>query len=201
MGTLQVSKISFIEKFRQHNLLLFTTNDVEKLFDIRSSNTLKHLLMRLTKEKIIEPLNKGKYIFLHGRREPSDFEIANFLVAPSYISLESALSLYGIIDQFSYKITSITVKKTNNFRHHNKLFSYSKIKKEFFHGFVKQDNYLIAVKEKALFDFAYFVYKGLRSQGGLQDISSQIKQNSVKKYFLKHAEGNFLTYIKTHVEL
>jgi len=69
-------------------------------------------LERLTKKGIIKRLTKRKYLFTF--LESDDFQIANFLYTPSYISLESALSFYGIITQFPYQITSITPKKNKN---------------------------------------------------------------------------------------
>ena len=39
---------------------------------------------------------------------------ANYLYQPSYISLDSALSFYGVITGFSYKITSVSTKKTRS---------------------------------------------------------------------------------------
>ena len=46
----------------------------------------------------------------------NDFLLANFLYQPSYISLESALSFFGIVTGFAYQITSLTTKKTNTLK-------------------------------------------------------------------------------------
>jgi len=118
-------------------------------------------LERLTKKGIIKRLTKRKYLFTF--LESDDFQIANFLYTPSYISLESALSFYGIITQFPYQITSITPKKTKIIKTLNKEFSYSHIKPELFFGYEKKEKFLIALPEKALFDYLYLCSKGLRS--------------------------------------
>ena len=100
-------------------------------------------------------------------KPPEDFEIANFIYGPSYISLESALSFYGIIDQFPYQILSLTLKRTKSFMIGKKIFVYAHIKPEFFRDYRREDNYLIATPEKSLFDFLYLVYKGGRPKGNL----------------------------------
>lgn len=198
MGTDSVTKIEFIDRLREKNILLFTVHDVVKLFNVQNRNTLKHLLMRLTKDKIIEQLARGKYIFLHGQKQASDFEIANFLIQPSYISLESALSFYGMIEQFPYQVISITIKKTKKLKCRGKIFSYSKIKKEYFKDFTKHGNYLIATKEKALFDFAYYIYNGLRSPSSLRKLSGDFKTPAVKKYLQENSTGKFHQFIKKY---
>ena len=99
--TLQSSQIS-----------LYTLADFAKLFNIDNPQTLYKKIARLEQKKIIQKLIKGKYRFLFHPK--NDFTIANFLYQPSYISLESALSFYGIITGFAYQITSITIKKPRN---------------------------------------------------------------------------------------
>ena len=91
------------------------------------------------------------------------FKSPIFLYSPSCISLESALSFYGIITRFPYQITSITSKKTKPIKTLNKEFFYSHIKPQLFFDYEKREKFLIASKEKALFDYLYFCSKGLRT--------------------------------------
>ena len=87
------------------------------------------------------------------------FVIANKIYSPSYISLECALSYYGIIPEKTFLITSITTKKTYNFKTSIGNFSYRKIKKELFFGYelkkINNQSFLIATPEKALADYFY----------------------------------------------
>lgn len=200
MESYKITKLRFIKTFQQKNISLFTIYDVKKIFQIRSVNTLKHLLKRLKKEGIIKNLLRGKYIFLQTQRQVSDFEIANFLVTPSYISLESALSFYGIIEQFPYQITSLAIRKSKKITINNKVFNYSKITKEYFKDFVRKDNFLIAIREKAIFDYFYFIYKGQRSKNKIEEFKSNLDK-STKKYIILNAEGKFLNFLKRYVEL
>ncbi|MCX5712190.1 MAG: hypothetical protein NTY47_03830 [Candidatus Omnitrophica bacterium] len=91
--------------------------------------------------------------------------IANKLYAPSYVSLETALSYYSIIPEVSMAVTSITTKSTRKFSNKHGLFIYRAIKPKVFNGYYveKQGNFdiLIAEPEKALADYLYFkTYRG-----------------------------------------
>lgn len=163
METSKLTSLQILNTLKRKKISLFTLNDFTKLFKIDNKDTLKHTILRLKKQGIIENLARGRFLFLHGEHV-SDFAIANFLISESYISLESALSYYGIIDQFPYRVTSVTIHKSTEIKVHGKIFSYSKIKKEMFHGFEKIDDFLIASRKKAQQDYKYFVSKGLRSK-------------------------------------
>ena len=83
--------------------------------------------------------------------------IANICYSPSYISLEYALSYYGLIPEYVSALTSATYGKKNNKKYmlDNALFTYSSIPsavypkgiliKENING----DSYKIASKDKA----------------------------------------------------
>jgi len=155
-----ISKEVAIKKLHQKKVSLFDVSDAKKIFAIEKENTLYKLLQRLEKAGVISRVIKGKYHFLF--REINDFELANFLVNPSYISLESALSFYGILPQFPYTITSITPLKSKKIIYQEKEYEFSHLKTKYFLGFEKKDNFLIAVPEKALLDELYLMAKKLR---------------------------------------
>lgn len=193
-----ITKLKFIDVFREKNIIFFNSSDIQKMFPVKNKNTLKHLLRRLKKGKIIERLIKNKYLFLHSTDEVSDFAIANFLIIPSYVSLDSALSYYGILSQFSYRISSITIFKPRIIKIREKTFIYSKIKSSYFRDFVVVDNFLIATREKAIFDYLYFIYKGLRPKNSLNELKPFIKKKSIKKYILENAEEKVINFLERH---
>ena len=139
------------------NIELFAVNDARKIFNVDKDNTLYKLLQRLEIKNVIKRLENGKYLFLF--KNPIDFEIANFIFSPSYISLESALSFYGILSQFPYTITSIAPKKSKKIILYNKEYEYTHINKKYFFGFIKKDSFIIATPEKALIDLLYLYAK------------------------------------------
>lgn len=201
MDTNEISKMRFIEIFRRLKISLFTSNDVKKVFSINKDNTLKHLLIRLNKNKIIKRLSRDRYNFLLVESQPHEFVIANFLISPSYISLESALSFYQFIDQFPYRITSIVNSKSSKRNVDNKMFIYSKIKKNLFKDYIKIDDFLIATKEKAIYDYIYFVYKGLRPVNTLLDMKIHLNDKNIRNYLLQNSDVKLIKFINKYVKL
>ncbi|MFH1429396.1 MAG: hypothetical protein ABIH39_06600 [Candidatus Margulisiibacteriota bacterium] len=124
---------------------------------------LRNQIREWVKKGYIIKLKRGFYTLNSDDRKAglSQYFLANNLYSPSYISLETALSYYGLIPEGVYAITSVSTKKTQGF--HNDLgdFIYHNIKKELFSDFIQiKDeygyNYQIASPERALIDFFYF---------------------------------------------
>lgn len=182
-----------------HSHFLTTTSLGSVLgYGHRNPNSLYKAIYRLEKSKIISRLGPGKYFY--GNEPPMDFSVANFLIQPSYISLESALNLYGILSQFPYLITSVSTTKSKTVRTYNREFQYAHISKDLYWGFVKTDEYLIATPEKAIIDNFYLACKGFRAANGdewdwkmvdkkrLIGYAKLIDYPPFKKYFSKHAQ-------------
>jgi len=93
-------------------LKVFTIADVQKLMDTENINTVYKFIQRLIKRKIVQKLKNGLYGYNINTLD--DFQIANFLYSPSYISLETALNFYGILSQFTCTITSVIPKKVED---------------------------------------------------------------------------------------
>lgn len=158
---------------KSYKMSLLTKKIFESGFSLLDARTLRELLdinnervfFKVVKEfidfEILEKIERDKYRIMS--KEVSDFEIANFLVSPSYISLETALNFWGILSQFPFDITSVTVKKSMGKEWSGKSFQYSHISTRLYGSFQKQDNYLIAFPEKALYDQLYMVSKGWRN--------------------------------------
>jgi len=195
-----ITRLQLLETLKQKNITLFTLSDLKKIFSFSSKDTLIHMVRRLKKDRIIEKLTRSKYLFLHGRKV-SDFELANFLVVPSYVSLESALSYYGIITQFPYHISSLTLGKSRIIKSRNKIFQYSQIKNEYFKDFVKIENFLLASREKAIFDYLYFIYKGLRPISKFDDLAIYLKEKSIRRYITNNAKQKLIRFFKKHAKL
>jgi len=155
-----ISTIKIVSKLKELNIRVITPDLLSKIFEIDNRNTIYKIIERMEKYDLLERLIKGKYV-LSDLKMP-DFEKAGIILTPSYISLESALSFYGILPQFTYSITSVTTQKSKKFIINDKEYEYTKISKDFFSDYVKRDGFLIATPEKALVDLAYFASKKLR---------------------------------------
>lgn len=163
---------------------LITSQDITKLLSIKNDNTLHKTTGRLVDAGVLTRLCKGKYLL--STAMPDEFQIANFLYAPSYISLESALNFYGILIQTPYQITSITPLRTKGLFVENREYIYNHITPRFYHGYERQNNILIATPEKALADTLYFMSKGL----GRVDLA-ELDLKGVKKSRLFKTAGEF----------
>jgi len=163
-----MSSLDNLNKLYKNNISLLTTLDIENLLQIKSSRTLEDLIKRLIQENVLTSVERGKYYVTS--KQPSNFEIANFLYSPSYISFETALNYYGLLSQFPLEITSATLGKKAEKEVNNQLYTYSKIDVKLFTGYYKESNYLIATKEKALFDEIYLISKSIKSESILQNL-------------------------------
>jgi len=126
-----------------------------------SSSSLRRALYRLTKRGLLIKLSKGLYA--NSFSSPTLEEIAGVLYPPSYVSLESALFLHGILEQAPHLVTCVTLNKTKTFHTDLGEISYFHIKPDFFYGYQINDHIPLACAEKAALDFIYLQLKKLLS--------------------------------------
>lgn len=120
------------------------------------------------KRRLVEWQNKGylqkirnNYYYLTGRQQTEglSFYIANLIYRPSYVSMESALSLYGFIPQGVFQVISCSSLKTAAFTTPAGNFKYRHIKPVLYFGFRLEriDDYTVvtASPEKTLIDCLY----------------------------------------------
>ena len=125
-------------------------------------------LSRWVKSGKVLQLRRGLYTLAETYRKeaPHPFTVANQLLAPSYISLQSALAYYGLIPEAVPTITSITSRKrTQTFITPLGQFTYHSVQPDLFSGFrlvelSPTQQAFIARPEKALFDLVYLTPKG-----------------------------------------
>jgi hypothetical protein len=114
----------------------------------------------LVKQQMLVQIKRGLYIA--GPRlsiaSPEPFLIANHLYGPSYVSLDTALSHWGLIPERVYEITSITTSKSKTYKTDVGRFSYKYMPLPYYSFGIKQivltkkQTVLMASQEKALCD-------------------------------------------------
>jgi hypothetical protein len=137
---------------------LFKSLDVKKLHPQASL-----WLNRTAKKGQIKRIIKGYYLNSlkceMAQKWPELEEIACFIRFPSYVSKEWAMNFHGVLGQFPYTCSLITLAASVGQRNEvvigNYRLEYSKIKKDLFFGFEKRNNYYLATPEKALLDVMY----------------------------------------------
>lgn len=134
----------------------------------------KHIVLDLLKgykrpyDKIDELVRKGELIqlkrglYIPGPNsdlaKPETLLIANHLWGPSYVSMETALSYWGLIPERVYEISSITTRSTKKYKTPIGRFSYLHAPLPYYSfgitnvELTKKQVALIATREKALCD-------------------------------------------------
>ncbi|KKU03626.1 MAG: hypothetical protein UX88_C0006G0014 [Candidatus Woesebacteria bacterium GW2011_GWC2_47_16] len=199
-----ISAIKAIQIINRAGAKVITPAEISKLLNLENQNTIYKLIQRLNKYGLLDRISKGKY--LPAGLNLSEFEMANLILTPSYVSFESALSFYGILPQFPYQITSATPLKSTTINSVNKEFSYSHLSTKMYWGYTKTNNFLIATPEKALIDMMYLASKKLRNidfdemdftdidKDILKKIAKKINFMPFKKYYDRYT--NFISDIK-----
>jgi hypothetical protein len=119
-------------------------------------------------DKIHELIKKGdlqilkRGLYLAGPSvstiKPATFLIANHLLGPSYVSLDSALSYHGLIPERVFEISSVTVKQSRRFSNAAGIYHYIHLPLPYYSfgiinvEFDSNQSVMLATAEKALFD-------------------------------------------------
>lgn len=135
---------------------VFSTRDIEKLFPKFDTRRL----VEWQRKGYIQKLINKWYLFADvPMNERLRYRINNCLHRPSYISLESALSHYGLIPEAVYSVQNITTRKTIAYDTIAGTFNYRSIKAHLFFGYEVDNSQtiplLIASPEKAILDYLY----------------------------------------------
>ena len=129
----------------------------------------RNSLTRWTQKGLLVRLRQGWYAFPE-MIQRADFSryIAGRIYRPSYVSLHTALSIYGMIPDEVTSITSVTTLKTARFENDFGQYSYQNVKPELFFGYkpvmlpanksvinAPSLTWMLALPEKALLDLLY----------------------------------------------
>jgi len=185
-------------KNRLKGFTVFSMMEIKKI----DSCFHKQRLSEWQNKGYIKKVRRGYYIFSDLQiSEQVLFVIANTIYQPSYISLEMALSLYGLIPESVYGVTSITSLKTINFKTSLGDFIYRSVKPDLMFGYELREisgdgnsggqKYGLAEMEKAVLDFLYLNphIKNLADFEGLRFNVLQFKETANMAKFQKYLEA------------
>lgn len=171
-------------------------------------------LDRWEKKGYIKKIKRGFYCFtVQELSQNFLFYTANRIYSPSYVSFEIALKYYGLIPEEIFQITSVSTKKTTDFKTSIGNFNYRRIKPGLFWGYrlidFDEQKLLLAEPEKAVLDYLYINsklktssdFKGMRIN--VDEFREQIDIDKFKKYLtifnckaLSRRANIFLTIIQ-----
>ncbi len=196
-------------KTQLKDFVVFSVKDIEKI----DSTFHKQRLSEWQKMGYIEKVRQGFYVFSDlPSNEQSLFLIANSIYHPSYISLEMAFSLYHLIPESVYTVTSVTSRKTSDFQTSRGNFSYRHMKPNLMFGYELRDygkhRFAVAEIEKAVLDYLYLNphIQDARDFDGLRFNISEFKAQANMATFVKYLDAfdnkalsarahNFIIYI------
>jgi predicted transcriptional regulator of viral defense system len=164
------------------------TADVAAALRLSTSAATK-LLRRLAAAKLILRLRSG--LWLLERAAPSPYVLAESLTAPmpSYISLQTALYLHGMIEQVPAVIYVVSLARTQKIKTSIGVFSIHHVTPELFDGFeARVDGTKLATPEKALFDFLYL-------SGGRSRLFAHLPELELPRRFRRSRLHNWLQRI------
>lgn len=133
---------------------VFSYGDIKKI----DPNFHKQQLSYWHTQGLVEKIRRGYYVFKDTQFKKADlFKISNRIYGNSYISLESALSFYGLIPEGVFTITAVSTKNTAYFDTSLTAFDYRHIKPSLFFGYnILPDGVKMVSVEKLLLDYLYF---------------------------------------------
>ncbi len=139
----------------------FEEFDYQQLLDcLTQYSQPRAKISTMLKSGVIIRIKKGIYVFGEGfRRAPVSREIlANLIYGPSYISLDYALQLHGLIPERVEELSSVSLGRSRHFDTPLGRFSYHRLSMAKYRGGVMRSElpdgraYLLATPEKALLD-------------------------------------------------
>ena len=153
----RISRIKFLKKLEAIDKPYFTINDLWKILDLPKKSVYV-TCSRLVKSKDLCRLRKNVYTL---DNSPQNIQkIANLVYWPSYLSFDSALALYGILNQIPYTSTFATKLKSKKINLGTQMIEYRQILPKLFFGYTLQKNLFVALPEKALLDQLYLISLG-----------------------------------------
>lgn len=151
-----------MKELQQFGSFPFThSNLLELLYEYNSPGDK---ISSLLKNGDIISLKRGLYVNAQEYRSSmvSKFQLANVIYGPSYVSMESALSEYGLIPEGVFSTRSVTLKRSRTFANTLGRFEYIHSPVNYYSigiGIIdrkKEGSYLLALPEKALCDKIVF---------------------------------------------
>jgi predicted transcriptional regulator of viral defense system len=156
----------------------FTIRDLEKLFP--GEKHIKISVKRLLDAGVIIRVTRGIYAL---KPENLDIEkIATRLYYPSYISFESALAKFGVINQGLYGLTLATTRHSKKMTLAGLECDFAQLKDALFTGFDLVNGTYIAQPEKALLDLLYLICLGRRRVNPAEWVLDGLNKEKITEY-------------------
>lgn len=150
-----MSAVNVLGRLRALGVPAVTTSDAAAAAGL-SIEAASHALRRLASAGLVTPVRKGLWAL---RESPDPLSLADYVTAPhpSYVSLQTALHLHGMIEQIPDVTYLVSLGRTALVRTRIGTYSVHHVGPRFFGGAVldHRTGVRLASPEKALVDFLY----------------------------------------------
>lgn len=184
--------IELLKVLQKINKLFYTVADLEKVTGLRR-NSLYVALKRWVAGGVIERVAQGIYLPMGSLISMET--LAAQLYIPNYLSFESALAGYGILNLIPYTITFATPRKTKKYLLRKQEVEFRQMARDLFFGFEMKNGIYIASPEKAFLDEFYLVARG---KVPLDFDEIDTTKLSIKR--LKDYSKPFPPYVRSQIE-
>ncbi len=141
----------------------FSSTFLEMIMNNDSNDSRYGIIKRAIQNKELVRIRRGLYILgdKYRRFQISKKVLSVHIYTPSYVSFESALSIYGIIPDITQNIVAASFSRSKTFKTKVGIYKYISIPVEPFYFGVKRqlnnsgDPFLLASLERAFCDFVY----------------------------------------------
>lgn len=183
--------IELIKTLERLSKPFYTISDIEKITGL-ARKSLYVTLKRLVDRGILERIGGGIYRTFTAK--PAVEKIAASLYLPNYLSFESALSRYGVLNLIPYTVTFATTRKTKRFTLEGRDVKFRQIKKDIFWGYDMEGGICVAKPEKAFLDLVYLASRGVASID-LDEINMKKLSMTTMKKLSKRFPGYTQNYL------
>ncbi len=158
-----------------------------------------HTLRRLGAAGLLTPVRKGLWAL---RERPEPLALADYVTAPypSYVSLQTALYLHGMIDQLPAVTYLVSLGRSARIRTGVGSYSVHHVRPEFFGG-ARRDpatGVSLATPEKALVDFLYLAPTRTRLFAALPELELPARFNvrAARQWMARIPAGRMRTMVE-----
>ena len=184
--------IELLKLLQKVNKPFYTIADLEKITSL-PRDSLYVALRRWEGGGIVERVAQGIYVPMGSNISLEN--VAAQLYIPNYLSFESALAKYGVLNLIPYTLTFATTRKTRKYALRKQEIEFRQVSAELFFGFEMKNGMYIALPEKAFLDEVYFVTRG---KAVLDFDEVDIKKLSGKT--LKDYSKRFPAYVQNRIK-
>jgi predicted transcriptional regulator of viral defense system len=150
-----MNQIEALQRLRAVGVPVLESRDASAILRVSPSNATT-ILRRLAAAQLVTHLSRGRWLM---NDETDRYWLPELISAPSpsYVSLQTALHIHGLIEQIPVVLYAVTLGRARQTATPLVTISYHHLPPELFCGFELADesDAKIAEPEKALFDFMY----------------------------------------------